>query len=63
MTIFSWILLVGILSGAALVVYILNTDKDNATYCCGCGQCAISGECVLTKKKVKNAPAHLTNKG
>ena len=61
MTLFTWILLIGILAGTAWVWYTINTDKSGAISCCGCGQCAISGECVMVKKKTKKAAPDLTN--
>jgi len=61
MTVFTWILLIGILGGTAWVWYAINTDKSGAISCCGCGQCAISGECVMVKKKTKKTAPDLTN--
>ena len=61
MTIMSWILLIFVLGGTALVWYVLTQDKSGEPICCGCGQCAISGECVLVKKRTKIPEADLTN--
>ena len=62
MTVFTWILLIGVFVGIGWVWYRINTDKSGAISCCGCGQCAVSGECVMVKKNTKKAAPDLTNK-
>ena len=61
MTVFTWVLLIGVLVGIAWVWYAVNTDKSGAISCCGCGQCARSGECVMVKKTSKKVASDLTN--
>ena len=51
MTWLTWILLVLVFGGAAWVWYRINNDKSGAVSCCGCGQCARTGECVMVKGK------------
>ena len=62
MSVFTWILLIGVFVGIGWVWYRINTDKSGAISCCGCGQCAVSGECVMVKKNTKKAASDLTNK-
>ena len=38
-------------SGAAWAWYKVNNHKSGAVSCCGCGQCARTGECVMVKGK------------
>ena len=51
MTWLTWLLLALVLGGAAWVWYRINTDKSGAVSCCGCGECARAGECVMVKGK------------
>ena len=51
MTWLTWLLLALVLGGAAWVWYRINTDKSGTISCCGCGQCARTGECVMVKGK------------
>jgi len=48
-----WKLLVvlAVLGGAAWVWYRVNNHKSGVVSCCGCGQCARTGECVMVKGK------------
>ena len=63
MTWLNWLMLIGILAGTSWYCYHLfgNDSQDNGVPCCGCGQCAFSGECVLVKKRRKNSASSLTN--
>ena len=47
MTWLTWILLALVLGAATWVWYRINTDKSGTVSCCGCGQCARTGECVM----------------
>ena len=51
MTVLTWILLALALGAAAWVWYRIQNDKSGAVSCCGCGQCAATGECVMVKRK------------
>ncbi len=45
----TWLLLGLALGGAAWAWYKVNSHKSGAVSCCGCGQCARTGECVMVK--------------
>lgn len=45
------VLLALVLGGVAWVWYRVNNHKSGAVSCCGCGQCARTGECVMVKGK------------
>ena len=47
----TWIALAIVCVGVGLVCYLLYWDKTVETPCYGCGQCSITGECVVRKKK------------
>ena len=49
MTWAAWALLGLALGGAGLVWYKVNNHKSGVVSCCGCGQCARTGECVMVK--------------
>ena len=51
MTWLTWILLALVLGAATWVWYRINTDKSGTVSCCGCGQGARTGECVMVKGK------------
>lgn len=51
MTWFSWVVLALIIGGTGWLCAKLHDPKDGTVGCCGCGQCAHTGECVMTKKK------------
>ena len=53
MTWYTWLLLALVLGGATWIWYRINTDKSGTISCCGCGQCARTGECVMVKKSGK----------
>ena len=55
---YTWLLLALVLGGATWVWYRINNDKSGTISCCGCGQCARTGECVMVKgkKSVKKEP-------
>lgn len=63
MTWLAWI----VLAGVVWVCCQVYSDENGDISCCGCGQCAISGECVMVKKKEKSCRktkgAYLTNAG
>ena len=61
MTLFTWILLAMVLGGTAWGWYVINTHKSGAISCCGCGQCAATGECIMVKKSAKKVTPDLTN--
>jgi len=61
MTTWSLIVIALVLCGVAWVWYRINTDKSGAISCCGCGQCAVSGECTMVKKNSKKTAPDLTN--
>ena len=46
-------LLAAVLGGAFWAWYKVNTHESGAVSCCGCGQCARTGECVMVKKSGK----------
>lgn len=49
---YGWLALAVILGCTGLLCAKLHDPKDGTVGCCGCGQCAHTGECVMTKKKV-----------
>ncbi|MBR5471892.1 MAG: hypothetical protein IKU81_07260 [Oscillibacter sp.] len=50
------VITVVVLAGAAWVWGSLHDPKHGGTIgCCGCGQCFVTGECVMVKKKQENA--------
>lgn len=51
MTWVTWVLLAVVLGAAAWAWYRVNTHKSGAVSCCGCGECARTGECVMVKGK------------
>ena len=51
MTWYTWLLLALVLGGATWIWYRINTDKSGTISCCGCGQCARTGECVMVNGK------------
>lgn len=51
MNFFAIAVLLAALVGAGWVWYRVNNDKSGAVSCCGCGQCAHTGECVMVKGK------------
>jgi len=51
MTVFSWIVVIGVLIGVFWVWKTLNDPKNGVVGCCGCGKCAHTGECVMVRKK------------
>jgi len=57
----TWIPLVGGFAGAAWVWYQMFGKNSDVVSCCGCGQCAATGECVMVKKSAKKCGARLTN--
>lgn len=61
MTWLSGFVVLGALAGTAWVWYQVYGDKNDVVGCCGCGQCAVSGECVMVKKSAKKRGAGLTN--
>ncbi len=53
---FSIVVVVLMLGGVAWVWGSLHDPKHGGTIgCCGCGQCFVTGECVMVKKKQENA--------
>ena len=53
---FSIVIAVVILAGAAgFWGYINNPKHGGTTGCCGCGQCVVTGECVMVKKKLEKS--------
>ena len=50
-TILSLILVVAVLAGVAVVWAKVNDPRNGVSGCCGCGQCARTGECVMVRKK------------
>lgn len=61
MTIFTLIIVGIVLIGVGYIWYRINTDESGAVSCCGCGQCARTGECTMVKKTGKNSASGLTN--
>ena len=57
MTWLTWIILAIIFGGTTWVWYQVfgKGGQEGAVSCCGCGQCAVSGECVMVKKRAKTA--------
>ena len=51
MTYVTWMLLIMALGASAWIWYRLNNHKSGVVSCCGCGQCARTGECVMVKGK------------
>lgn len=51
MDLFGILALLVAFGGAGWVWYRVNNDKSGAVSCCGCGQCARTGECVMVKGK------------
>ncbi|MCI6567742.1 hypothetical protein [Dysosmobacter sp. HCP28S3_G4] len=51
MTWTTWIILGLVLGGAGCLWYRVNNHKSGAVSCCGCGECARTGECVMVKGK------------
>ena len=51
MTWVTWVLLALVLGGTAFAWYKVNNHKSGVVSCCGCGQCAATGECVMVKRK------------
>lgn len=51
-----WILLTVLFGVVAWIWYRLHNDESGAISCCGCGKCAVSGECVMVKKKRAEKP-------
>ena len=58
---FTWILLIGTFVGVTWVWYQVYGNNDDVVSCCGCGQCAHTGECVMVKKRTKKGGVDLTN--
>ena len=50
-TVLSWILLGGVLAVVAFIWAKVNDPKQGVVSCCGCGECAHTGECVMVGKK------------
>ena len=50
-TMLSLILVGAVLAGVAVVWAKLNDPRSGVTGCCGYGQCARTGECVMVRKK------------
>ncbi len=48
---YGWVALALIIGGTAWLWAKLYDPKNETVGCCGCGQCAHTGECVMTKKK------------
>ena len=61
MTWLSGFVVLGALLGAAWVWYQVYGGKNDVVGCCGCGQCAFHGECVMVKKSTKKHRVDLTN--
>ena len=61
MTWLSGIVVLCALAGAAWVWYQVFGDKNDVVTCCGCGECAASGECTMVKKSAKKRRVDLTN--
>ena len=59
MTWLTWVVLIGTLVGIFWVWYQVYGRKNDIVSCCGCGQCAFSGECVMVKKKAVEKPKDL----
>lgn len=51
MNLLGFLALLAAFAGAAWVWYRVNNHKSGAVSCCGCGQCARTGECVMVKGK------------
>lgn len=47
---YTWVLLALALGGAVWFAYRIHNHESGATSCIGCGECAVTGECVLKKK-------------
>lgn len=51
MTILALVSVVAVLLGVAVVWAKVNDPRNGVSGCCGCGQCARTGECVMVRKK------------
>ena len=51
MTWYGLLALLIALSGTVWLWTKLYGGKESATHCCGCGECARTGECVMVKGK------------
>ena len=63
MTWLTRIVLIGLFAGVCWVWHQVygKGGEDGVVSCCGCGQCAFSGECVMVKKTPKKSTVDLTN--
>lgn len=61
MTIIALILVAAVLVGVGYGWYRINTDESGAVSCCGCGECARTGECTMVKNQRKKGASGLTN--
>lgn len=51
MNLFGLIVLLAVFGGAGWIWYRVNHDESGAISCCGCGQCARTGECVMVRQR------------
>ena len=55
------ILVAAVLGGVGWIWYQVFGDKNEVVSCCGCGECAHHGECIMVKKRAKKRRVGLTN--